>query len=299
MDIVRTSDERFLDLPGFDHPPHYVEDLPGYEGLRLHYIDVGGDKTDAPVFLCLHGEPTWAFLYRRMIPHFLGSGARVIAPDWFGFGRSDKPVDDNVYTFSFHRNSALAFIEQLNLRNITLVVQDWGGLLGLTLPMDMPERFSRLLIMNTALATGTSPGPGFVQWRSFVAANPDLDVGALMGRACPHLSAAEIAAYNAPFPDSRYKAGVRRFPQMVMTEPEMEGVDISRAALDFWRNDWEGQSFMAIGAQDPVLGIDVMQAMRSAIRNCPAPLILPDAGHFIQEWGGPVAEAALNSFTSK
>ena len=231
-----------------------------------------------------------------MIPEFLGAGGRVVAPDLLGFGRSDKPVEDSVYGFHFHRNMLIALIERLDLRDITLVVQDWGGILGLTLPMDMPDRFSRLIIMNTVLAIGKPPSDGFIAWRDYVAANPDLAIGRLMARATPHLSPEEIAAYDAPWPDQRSKAGVRRFPAMVMTAPGMEGVETSKRALSYWQNDWQGESFMAVGAADPVLGVDVMQWMNAQIRNCPPPLILPDAGHFVQEWGGEVARAAIRHF---
>jgi len=155
MNILRTADERFANFSGFDHEPRYLNDLPGYAGLRMHYVDEG--PRDAEVFLCLHGEPTWSFLYRRMIPVFTGAGFRVIAPDLFGFGRSDKPADDAVYTFDFHRGALKALIDELDLENITLVCQDWGGLLGLTLPMEMAQRFTRLLVMNTTLGTGDAP----------------------------------------------------------------------------------------------------------------------------------------------
>ena len=295
MQLLRTPEERFADLPGYDFGPNYIDDLPGYEGARIHYVDEG-DRNAEQVFLCLHGEPTWAYLYRKMIPVFTAAGGRAIAPDFLGFGRSDKPLDDADYGFDFHRNMLLAFIERLDLRNITLVVQDWGGLLGLTLPMAMPDRFSRLIIMNTALATGVKPSDGFMAWRAYVASNPDLAVGKLMARSCPHLSAAEAAAYDAPFPDQSYKAGVRRFPEMVMTDPDMEGVETSKQAAKFWREDWSGDSFMAIGAQDPVLGEAVMLRMRELIRGCPEPMVVQEAGHFVQEWGEEVAKAALAHF---
>ena len=295
MTILRTPEERCENLPGFPFAPHYAEGLTDIPGLRIHYLDEG-PRDARHTFLCLHGEPTWCYLYRRMIPVFTAAGGRVVAPDFAGFGRSDKPEEDETYGFHFHRRMLLAFIERLDLKDITLVVQDWGGLLGLTLPMEMPERFSRLIVMNTALATGAAPSDGFVQWRAYVAANPDLAVGKLMKRSCPHLTEAEAAAYDAPFPDVTYKAGVRRFPAMVMTDPGMEGADVSRKAARFWREEWTGRSFMAIGAQDPVLGIPVMEAMRKVIRNCPEPLVLKDAGHFVQEWGDEVAEAALESF---
>ncbi|MFM9862850.1 MAG: haloalkane dehalogenase [Micropepsaceae bacterium] len=294
IDALRTPDERFAGLPGYAFKPHYIDDLAGYEGLRLHYLDEG--TPGGHVFLCLHGEPSWAYLYRKMIPVFACAGLRVVAPDFFGFGRSDKPVADGVYTFGFHRTMLLRFIERLDLKNITLVVQDWGGLLGLTLPMEMPERFTRLLVMNTTLAVGQTPGAGFDGWKAYVKANPDIGVGALMKRATAILSDAEAAAYDAPFPDIRFKAGVRRFPEMVMVSPEMEGADISRKAAAWWSNEWHGQTFMAVGMKDPVLGPPVMAALRQTIRGCPAPLEIPEGGHFVQEWGEEIARAALKTF---
>ena len=295
MDVLRTPDERFNSLPDYDFEPHYVDDLQGYEGLRVHYLDEGSELAEQ-TFLCLPGEPTWAYLYRHMIPIFLEANSRVLVPDWLGFGRSDKPVDDQVYTFDFHRGMILAFIERMDLRNITLVVQDWGGILGLTLPMNFPNRFSRLIVMNTALPIGESLGMGFQSWRDYVASKPDMDCGALIKRACPHVSEAEAACYEAPFPDQSYKAGVRRFPELVMIKPEMAGVQTTRRAAEFWKNEWLGQSFMAIGAKDPVLGVEVMNDLRKTIRNCPEPMILEEAGHFVQEWGDQVAKAALKHF---
>ena len=296
MKILRTPDERFKDLPGFAYAPNYIEDLPGYEGLRLHYVDEGPGDSEH-LFLCLHGEPTWSYLYRRMIPVFTEAGHRVVAPDYFGFGRSDKPVDDAVYTFNFHREALMRFIERLDLRGITLVCQDWGALLGLTLPMDTPGRFERLLIMNGALATGdVRLNEGFLEWREWARGRPDMDVGKLMGLTCPHLTEGERAAYAAPFPDVHYKAGVRRFPEMVPDHPDTEGAAISRRARDWWRNDWSGLSFMAVGVQDRILGPDVMRQVRKLIKGCPPPFEVQEAGHFVQEWGESVAAKALEVF---
>jgi haloalkane dehalogenase len=296
VEALRTPDDRFRGLPGWHHPPSYVEDLPGYEGLRAHYVDLG-PRDAVDTYLLLHGEPTWAYLYRKMIPVFVAAGGRVVAPDFFGFGRSDKPVEQAVYGFDLHRNYLLRLVERLDLTGIALVVQDWGGLLGLTLPMDVgfAPRLSRLLAMNTALAVGISPGEGFEKWRAYVAAHPDLAVGALLQRSVPTLSDAEAAAYDAPFPDASYKAGVRAFPQLVMTEPDMPGVEISRAAQRFW-SQWDGPSFLAVGAQDPVLGVPAMERLHRIVRGAPAPLVLADAGHFVQEHGDVVARAALASF---
>ncbi len=296
MPVLRTPEARFRGLPEFGFTANYIDDLRGYSGLRSHYVDAG-PRQAREVFLCLHGEPTWSYLYRKMIPVFTAAGHRAVAPDFFGFGKSDKPAEDATYTFEFHRNFLLAFIERLDLRNITLVCQDWGGLLGLTLPVEMPDRFAGLLVMNTALATGDAPlTKGFLDWRAYVARTPDIDCGKLLKRTCPHLSDAEASAYEAPFPDASYKAGVRRFPQLVPDRPDAPGAAISRKARDMWKDDWRGRTFMAIGMTDPVLGPPVMQAIRSMLRGCPPPLEVAEAGHFVPEWGEGIARAALRAW---
>ena len=297
IEALRTPDERFRDLPGFPYQPSYIDDLTGYEGLRMAFIDEG-PRNAAHTFLCLHGEPSWSYLYRKMIPVFLANGARVVAPDMFGFGRSDKPVKVEDYSFHFHRNALLRFVESLDLRGITLVCQDWGGLLGLTMPVDQGfhTRLKRLLVMNTALAVGRPPSEGFKVWREYNRRTPDMAVGALIRRGTPGLTDAEAAAYDAPFPDVRYKAGVRAFPELVMTDPGMPGVEESRAAEAFWSTEWSGPTFMAVGAADPVLSPPVMAELRQKIRGCPEPLVIPDGGHFLQEWGEQVARAALLAF---
>jgi pimeloyl-ACP methyl ester carboxylesterase len=292
---LRTPDSRFSSLPDFPHAPSYVDQLPGLEGLRVHYLDEG--PRDAPVFLCLHGQPTWSFLYRKMARVFLAEGGRVVAPDFLGFGRSDKPTDPSLYTFGFHRRMLVGLIEHLDLSDVTLVCQDWGGILGLTLPPQMPQRFSRLLCMNTALCTGeVAPSEGFLQWKAYVASTPDLDISALMGRAVPDMSDAEKAAYDAPFPDATFKVGVQRFPEIVPINRDMEGASLSREAASFWKNSWDGPTFMAVGARDPVLGPPVMRQLREMINGCPEPLIVRDAGHFVQERGDLVARAALDAW---
>lgn len=294
MDAVRTPDDRFRDLPGYAFAPHYLD--VGAHGLRLHYLDEGKGPD---VALCLHGQPTWSYLYRKMIPAFRAAGLRVIAPDLFGFGRSDKPVDDAVYTIDFHRRTLLAFIEALDLRRMTLVVQDWGGLLGLTLPMAMPARFDRLLIMNTGFGTGDVPlDKGFLAWREFSRAHPDMDIAALMRRAVPCLSDAEAAAYAAPFPDVRHKAGVRRFPDLVPEFPTSDGAAVGQEARAWFALHWRKPSFMAIGMQDPVLGPPAMRLLHGLIPLCPPPLELPEAGHFVQEAGPIIVERALESFAA-
>ena len=297
MDALRTPDERFADLAAFPYTPKYFDNLPGYDGLRAAVIDEG-PRDAGSTYLCLHGEPTWSYLYRKMIPVFLGTGARVVAPDFFGFGRSDKPRKESQYGFHFHRNYLLRIIEELDLHPITLVVQDWGGLLGLSLPADPSarRRITRVVVMNTGLAIGEDAGEGFRSWRSYVEANPDLACGKLLKRGKPDMTDAEVRAYDAPYPDASYKAGVRVFPQLVMDRPEMEGVAESRAARQYWRHEWRGQSFMAYGAKDPVFRPEVMEALRANIQGCPPALVIPEGGHFVQEWGREIAEAAVRSF---
>jgi haloalkane dehalogenase/tRNA(adenine34) deaminase len=295
MDILRTPESRFATLPGFAYAPKYMQQ----DQLRLHYLDEG-PRDAAVTALCLHGEPTWSYLYRKMIPVFTAAGLRVVAPDFFGFGRSDKPADDAWYTFERHRASVLKLIETLDLKNILLVCQDWGGLIGLTLPLayensGAPNRFTRLLVMNTGLGTGTVT-EGFKAWRAYCNANPDLDVAKLMKRACPSLGDEEAAAYGAPFPDVRHKAGVRAFPNLVPDREDAPGAALSREAGAFWRERFAGQSFMAVGVQDPVLGLAPMRSLAKLIRGCPEPMQVAEGGHFVQEWGGPIAEAGLRHF---
>ncbi|MDE2081414.1 MAG: alpha/beta fold hydrolase [Burkholderiales bacterium] len=294
MQALRTPEARFDALPGYGFAPHYLDGRAGHAGLRVHYLDEG-PRDAAVTALCLHGNPSWSYLWRQMIPVFTAAGLRVVAPDLIGFGRSDKPVDEAVHSVDFHRRLLVDVIERLQLRNLMLVCQDWGGILGLTLPLALPDRFTRLLVMNTTLATGEVT-EGFRQWRAYSNANPDLAVGKLMARGKRDLTPAEAAAYDAPFPDARHKAALRAFPNLVPDGAHAPGAAIGREAAAFWRERWAGDSFMAIGEADPVLGGDAMRALHATIRGCPPPLSLPEAGHFVPEWGAPIAAAALRQF---
>jgi haloalkane dehalogenase len=275
----------------------YVENLPGYEGIRIHYLDEGPQDAKQ-VFLCLHGEPTWSYLYRKMISVFTAASHRSVALDFVGFGRSEKPVDDGVYTFTFHREMLRRFVERLDLQNITLVCQDWGGLLGMTMPMDMPGRFARLLVMNTALGTGDVPlGTGFLARRAFAAANPDLDVAKLMARACDKLSTEECGAYAAPFPDVQYKAEVRRFPQIVPDVPDAQGAGgtlAARAALVEYGVGWT--SLHGRGNEGPRTGASGDEILARPDSPCPPQMELAEGGHFVQECGEKIASMALKVF---
>jgi tRNA(adenine34) deaminase len=298
-DAVRTPEAAFKDLPGYPWQPRYISDLPSLDGLRLHYLDE--QASDLPptgtTFLCLHGNPAWSYLYRTMIPVFLQAGHRVVAPDLIGFGKSDKPKKERFHSFSLHRQIMLELVERLDLQNVVLVVQDWGGLLGLTLPMEAPGRYKGLLVMNTLLATGDEPlPPGFLSWREMCAKNPEFDIARLFARGNPQMTAAECAAYNAPFPDKGHRAATRSFPAMVPESATADGAEVSQRAREFWRMSWNGPTLMAIGAQDPVLGLPVMQALKSGIRGCGDPLIIQKAGHFVQEHGKAIAEKALTLF---
>ncbi|ENK2103751.1 haloalkane dehalogenase [Vibrio alginolyticus] len=291
--VLRTPESRFENLKDYSFQPNYIEGLKGYEGIRGHYLDEGDSDSDE-TFLLLHGEPTWSYLYRKMIPVFANTGARVIAPDLLGFGKSDKPVSEDTHSFTFHRNYLLALIEHLDLQNITLVVQDWGGLLGLTLPQAMKSRFKRLIIMNTALLMGPTTQEDFLEWKSDIVEPEELALDTFMKKYAPTLDDQEAYAYAAPFPEGTYQAGVRKMPKMV-ANPDQACIEISSEAMSFW-GEWEGETFMAVGMKDKMLGPAVMGWMRSVIKDCPEPMEVPEAGHFVQEFGDKVAKAALAHF---
>jgi tRNA(adenine34) deaminase len=294
---VRTADECFDALPGYAWQARYTTALPALSGLRLHYLDEG--PLDAPVtWLCLHGNPAWSYLYRHMIPVFLAAGHRVLAPDMPGFGRSDKPIDVGQHRFSWHRQVLMEFVEAMDLQRVNLVVQDWGGLLGLTLPMAAPARYTGLLVMNTYLATAEAPLPeGFLNWRAMCRDKPDFAISRLFSRGNPHLTAAECAAYDAPFPSMTYRAATQAFPELVPGHPAADGVSASREAAVFWRERWQGRSMMAIGAQDPVFTPAAMERLRQQIRGCPRPMLIADGGHFVQEHGKQIAVEALRQMS--
>ncbi len=295
-DALRTPESSFAHLPGYDFTPHYLSDLPALQGLRMHYLDEGA-KDAQTTYLCLHGNPAWSYLYRKMIPIFAQSGARVISPDMIGFGRSDKPKKDSFHSFTWHRQCLLEFIERLDLKNVVLVVQDWGGILGLTLPIAAPQRYQGLVVMNTTLACGDSPlTEGFKAWREMCAKKPDFDIAKLFSRGNPHMTSEESAAFMVPFPDAGHRAATRAFPPMVPEFESSDGAAVSAQAREFWRDDWQGKSLMAIGLQDPVLGEATMRHLRDSIAGCSEPMLLPQAGHFVQEHGAEIAKRAIEIF---
>lgn len=295
-DALRTPDVQFLDLPGYPWQPHYMSDLPTLSGLRMHYLDEGPADADL-TYLCLHGNPAWSYSYRKMIPAILEAGHRVVAPDLIGFGRSDKPKKQSVHSFAFHRQTLLELIERLDLRRVVLVVEDWGGLLGLTLPVSMPDRFCALLAMNTMLGTGDVPlPPGLLKWREMSAKNPGYDIARHIARGNPHLTAAECNAYAAPFPDNGYRAGPRAFPAMVPDQAGADGAAVSREARTFLHTDWHGQTMLVIGPLDPLLGNFAMRQLRDSISGCLELLQVETSGDCVSEYGEQIARTAVAFF---
>lgn len=294
MPVIRTPDERFQNLPDFPYPPRYVE----VNGLRLHYVEAGaGDP-----ILCLHGEPTWSFLYRKMIPTLAGHG-RVIAPDFVGFGRSDKLTEIGEYSYRLHYELLAGFIAALDLRRITLVCQDWGGILGLPAATQMPERFARLVIMNTGLPAGDRPiGPGFMQWRAFAERiGRDLEPGRLVELSLAHgpLPPAVAAAYDAPFPDASYRAGVAAFPLLVPLTPDDPGAAEIAAARDALRS-WTKPALVMFSDRDPVTagGDRFFRQLIPSAAEQPA-ITITDAGHFLQEEKGEEVAAHIAAFLER
>ncbi len=288
MKFLRTPDSRFEALADYGFEPHYslVDDTEGGE-LRIHHVDEG--PADADPVLMMHGEPSWSYLYRHMIPGFVKQGHRAVAPDLVGFGRSDKPTERSDYTYARHVAWMGDWLRQVDLRNITLFCQDWGGLIGLRLWAEMPDRFARVVVANTALPTGDQPmGEAFENWRRFSQDVPVFPAGGILkGGTAKPLSDATIAAYDAPFPDESYKAGARQFPMLVPSSPDDPESAANRQAWGVLR-DLQTPVLTAFGADDKVMaGIDVVFQ-----RLCPGAAgqphtILPNAGHFLQEDVGP------------
>lgn len=287
MDFLRTPDSRFDRLEGYSFTPHYRDvAIPGVPSLRMHYIDVG-PRDGAPVVL-LHGEPTWSYLYRNMIPPLVAAGHRVLAPDLIGFGRSDKPTLMTDYTYQRHVDWMTAWVTGLDLRDITVVVQDWGSLIGLRVAAENPDRFAKLFIANGYLPTAQAPTPrAFSIWRAFAKYSPVLPVGRIVdvGTAST-LSPAVRAGYDAPYPDKRYQAGARAFPQLVPTSPADPAIPANRAAWEVLGR-WDKPVLCVFGTRDPILG----KADRALIAHIPGATGQPHAritaGHFIQEDAGP------------
>jgi haloalkane dehalogenase len=279
MEILRTPDERFNNLPDFDFAPHYLE----VAGLRIHYVDEGPPA--APPVLMLHGEPSWSYLYRKMIPVIAAAGHRAVAPDLAGFGRSDKPARREDYTYQFHVDSMTGLIESLDLRGITLVGQDWGGLIGLRIAAEHPDRFARIVVANTGLPTGDRPmTEGFMRWREYSQTVENFHAGGIVKGGCVNDPPPEvIAAYNAPFPEDSYKAGARQFPLLVPIRPDDPASEANRRAWEVLRS-WEKPLLTAFSDGDPVTrgGDRVFQKLVPGAQGQPH-VTITGAGHFLQE----------------
>jgi haloalkane dehalogenase len=282
MDVLRTPDDRFDGLPDYPFAPHYT-DLS--DGIRVHHVDEGPE--DAEVVLMLHGEPSWSFLYRHMVPVFAGAGLRAVAPDLVGFGKSDKPAAIADYTYQRHVDWLLEWTERLDLRRITLVCQDWGSLLGLRLAAEHDDRFDRIVVANGFLPIADRSTPvAFKVWRAFATKSPVLPVGRIVAAGTRRrLTKAERAAYDAPYPSARYKAGARAFPALVPTSPDDPAVPANRVAWERLGR-WEKPFLTLFGNADPILG----RADKPLQAHVPGAARQPHArvsgGHFVQEDAG-------------
>ncbi|WAC93445.1 haloalkane dehalogenase [Mycobacterium sp. Aquia_213] len=294
MDVLRTPDSRFENLEGYPFVANYIDvaasDSPP---VRMHFLDEG--PSDGPPIVLLHGEPTWSYLYRTMIPPLVDAGNRVLAPDLIGFGRSDKPSRVEDYTYLRHVEWVTAWFERLRLKEVTLFVQDWGSLIGLRIAAEQGERIARVVVANGFLpAAQRRPSPGFLAWRAFARYSPVLPAGRIVSAGTVRRVPPKVrAGYDAPFPDKTYQAGARAFPQLVPTSPDNPAVPANRAAWDALGR-WEKPFLAVFGARDPILG----QADRPLIKHVPGAAGQPHAriraSHFIQEDSGPeLAERVL------
>jgi haloalkane dehalogenase len=284
MEILRTPDARFEDLPDYRFTPHYLDvSAADGTGIRMHYLDEGTD--DGDVVLLLHGEPSWSFLYRKMIPVIAGAGLRAVAPDLIGFGRSDKPASRGDYTYQSHMDWIGQFVDKLDLRDINLFCQDWGGLLGLRLAAEKPKRFARIVAANTFLPTGDMPlGDAFEAWRDYSQNAQDLDIGRAVNGGCvTELTEDVIAGYDAPFPDDSYKQGARQFPALVPNTPDDPAAPANRKAWEVL-SSWDKPFLTTFSDSDPITrGADLLlQAMIPGARDMPHTTI-SGGGHFLQE----------------
>jgi haloalkane dehalogenase len=295
MEILRTPDERFVNLAGYNFEPHYVE----INGLRVHYIDEG-PREAAPVLL-LHGEPSWCYLYRKMIPIITAAGHRAIAPDLIGFGRSDKLARREDYTYQFHVDVMTAFVESLDLGDITLFGQDWGGLIGLRIATENPDRFARIVVANTGLPTGDQPmTEGFMRWREYSQTVENFHVGGIIKGGCASdLTLEVIAAYNAPFPDDSYKAGARQFPLLVPISPDDPASAANRKAWEVLCH-WDEPFLTAFSDSDPVTrgGDRVFQKLVPGAQGQPH-VTITGAGHFLQEDKGEELARVIVDFIDR
>ncbi|HYB13546.1 MAG TPA: haloalkane dehalogenase [Myxococcota bacterium] len=292
MEILRTPDERFAKLPGWPFPPRYLE----VGGLRMHYVDEG-PRGAAPVLL-LHGEPSWSYLYRKMIPVLASAGLRAIAPDLIGFGRSDKPTRREAYTYQRHVDWVRGFVLGLDLRDLTLVCQDWGGLIGLRLVAEEGDRFARVVAANTFLPTGDlPPGPAFLAWQKYSQETPHFHVGGIVKGGCvKELAPDVVAAYDAPFPDDRFTAGARQFPLLVPTSPDDPAAAANRAA---WQRleQFQRPFLTAFSDRDPITrGGDKVLAGRIPGAAGQRHVTIEGGGHFLQEDCGEELASVVKDF---
>ena len=300
MKKIYTSDiEKLINLPDFPYEARYEKNITGfedYEDMRMAYIDTG-NKDSELTFLMLHGSPTWSYMYRHFIKEVNKANFRAVAFDMPGFGRSDKPLDEEAYTFESLRSSLICMINRLDLKNIVLVVHEWGGFIGLTIPMDMPERFDGIIMHNTTLVTGTNlMSDSYADWRKYIKDNPDLNIRAIMARTNKILNLKECNNYHAPFDSYESKVALRVMPEIFPNQKGKQGIEISKKAQDWFSNEYDGLALSLSGMRDPLFPQEALNSFFNSIKGIHKLPGVDNAGHFLPEWAMEYGENLIKTY---
>tara|TARA_B100000686_G_scaffold272212_1_gene289242 strand:- start:9577 stop:10572 length:996 start_codon:yes stop_codon:yes gene_type:complete len=301
VEFYRSKNESLFNIKDFPYEDKYLNNIRGfdkYKDIRMSYIDEG-NKTSDLTFLMLHGSPTWSYLWRHFIKEVVDAKYRAVALDMIGFGRSDKPLEEEAYTFESMRESIISAIEQLDLKNIVLVVHEWGGFLGLTIPMEIKERIDGVIIHNTTLTTGNQlMSDSYSDWRKYIADNPDLNVRAIMARTNKILNLKECNTYHAPFDSFESKIALRTMPKIYPDHPDKPGAKLAQRSLDWYSEEFDGLIVAISGMRDPLFPQEAQNAFLNSISVIVKLPGVDNAGHFLPEWAMEYGKDLITNFIS-